>query len=101
VGVNYASSSSYDSPARVRNAKYLSMFKIRMYLDPTAWMKLWIKYDENPLYELMETRTGSEMRTFVLPVIPKRCDHLRIKITGHGDMRIFDVSRIMEVGGDG
>lgn len=101
TGVNYAQSGSYDSPERIRNAKYLSMFKIRMYLDPDAHMKLWIKYNENPLYELMGERRGNEMRTFILPVIPKRCDHLRFKITGHGDMKVYDLSRIMEVGGDG
>ena len=101
VGVNYAQGSSTDSPARIRNAKYLSMFKIRMYLDPEARMKLWIKYNDSPLYEDMGERQGTDMRTFVLPVVPKRCDHLRFKITGHGDMKIYDLSRIMEVGGDG
>lgn len=101
TGVNYISGGTGDSPARIRNAKYISMFKIRMYLDPDAWMKLWIKYNEDALYTLMGERSGSEMRTFVLPVIPKRCDHMRFKITGHGDMKLYDLSRIAEVGGDG
>ena len=100
MGVNYVAGYR-DNPARIRNAKYLSLFKIRMYLDPNAHMKLWIKYNESPLYEAMGERRGSEMRTFVLPVVPKRCDHLRFKITGHGDMKLYDLSRIMEVGGDG
>ena len=34
-------------------------------------------------------------------VVPKRCDHLRFKITGKGKAKIYDVSRMMEVGGDG
>lgn len=101
VGVNYQQGGNMDSPARVRNAKYLSMFKIRMYLDPDSKMKLWIKYNDSPLYEDMGERRGNQMRTFVLPVVPKRCDHLRFKITGEGDMKIYDLSRIMEVGGDG
>ena len=101
VGVNYVRGSNYDDPKRIRNAKYLSMFKIRMYLDPAAHMKLWVKYDENALYESMGERRGNQMRTFVLPVVPKRCDHLRFKLTGHGDMRIYDISRKYEVGGDG
>lgn len=102
VGVNYQQGGNYDSPQRIRNAKYLSMFKIRMFLDPEAWMQLWIKYDESRLYERIgDRRRGHDMRTFVLPVIPKRCDHLRFKITGHGDMKVYDLSRIMEVGGDG
>ena len=100
-GVNYITGGSSDSPARVRNAKYVSMFKIRMYLDPDAHMKLWIKYDDNSLYELMGERHGNQVRTFVLPVVPKRCDHVRFKLTGHGDAVVYSISRIMEVGGDG
>ena len=85
----------------IRNSHYLSMFKIRMYLDPEAWMRLWIKYNDSPVYEFMGERRGSDMRTFSLPVLPKRCDHVRFKITGHGDAKIYDISRVLEVGGDG
>jgi len=101
TGVNYKQSSSYDDPKRVRNAKYLSMFKVRMYLEPGAKMRLWIRYDDEALYTFMGERTGNSMKTFILPVIPRRCDHLRFKITGQGNVRVYDLSRIMEVGGDG
>ena len=90
----------YDDPKRVRNSKYLSMFKVRASLAPGAWMKLWIKYD-NKLYEYIGQRQGQDLRTFVLPVIPKRADHIRFKLTGHGDAKIYDISRVLEVGGDG
>ena len=101
AGVSYGRSSNYDSPARIRNSKYLSMFKIRMSLAPGAYMRLWIKYDNDRMYQLMGERRGQDLRTFVLPVIPKRCDHVRFKLTGKGDAKIYDISRIMEVGGDG
>ena len=101
TGVYYKQTSSYDDPKRIRNAKYLSMFKIRMYLEPGAKINLWIKYDEEALYTNMGERTGNSLKTFILPVKPKRCDHLRFKITGKGNMRIYDLSRVMEVGGDG
>ena len=91
----------YDDPKRVRNSKYLSMFKIRAYLEPGAVMRLWIRYDDNVLYEYIGERQGHDLRTFILPVIPKRCDHLRFKITGTGTARIYAISRILEVGGDG
>ena len=101
MGVSYVNGGLGDSPVRIRNAKYVSMFKIRMYLDPDAHMKLWMKYNDGPEWELMGERRGNDMRTFTLPVIPKRCDHVRFKLTGHGDAKIYDISRIMEVGGDG
>ena len=99
-GVNYKQSSSYDSPARVRNHKYVSLFKIRMELAAGAWVKLWMKYD-NKGYEYIGEKRGTSLRTFVLPVVPKRCDHVQFKLTGHGGATVYDISRIMEVGGDG
>ena len=70
-------------------------------LEPGARMRLWIKYDEDPIYRMLGERQGNTMKSFVIPVIPRRCDHFRVKITGHGTARIYDLSRVMEVGGDG
>ena len=99
-GVNYVSGGNYDSPARVRNEKYISMFKIRMSMAEGAEMTLYIRYD-NGKWEKMGTRKGTGLGTFVLPVVPKRCDHIRFLLMGEGDMTIYSISRIMEVGGDG
>lgn len=91
----------YDDPRRVRNSKYLSMFKIRASLEPGAVMQLWIKYDDEKLFEFKGERRGHDMRSFVLPVIPRRCDHLQFKLTGKGKVTIYDISRVLEAGGDG
>ena len=101
TGVNYQQGGTYDDPRRIRNAKYLTMFKLRMDLAPDAWVKLWIRYDDNDSYEYLGQRSGAKMKTHLIPVAPKRCDHLRFKLTGHGGMKLYDLSRIMEVGGDG
>lgn len=99
-GVSYRRQSNYDDPKRVRNSKYISMFKIRMELEEGASMALYIKYNDGD-WELKGEKTGTSLQSFVLPVIPKRCDHVRIKLTGSGGATIYDLSRIMEVGGDG
>lgn len=99
-GVNYVRGSNYDSPVRIRNEKYVSMFKIRMELEQDATVQLYMKYNDGE-YEYIGERTGTTLRTFVLPVKPKRCDHVRFKLTGSGGAKIYDISRIMEVGGDG
>ena len=99
-GVNYVQGGSRDTPDRVRNEKYVSMFKIRMRLDEGAVMKLYMQYNGGE-WEYMGQRTGTGLGTFVLPVIPKRCDHVRYRLEGTGGMRLYNISRIMEVGGDG
>ena len=98
-GVNYVAAGT-DNPDRVRNEKYVSMFKIRMDLDEGAWMKLFMQYNSGE-WEYIGQRSGTGLGTFVLPVIPKRCDHVRYKLEGEGGMKLYSVSRIMEVGGDG
>ena len=99
-GVNYKQTSSYDDPKRIRNEKYVSLFKIRMELGQNAYMRLYMQYNGGA-WEYQGEKRGTSLRTFVLPVIPKRCDHVRFKLEGEGDVTIYDISRITEVGGDG
>ena len=99
-GVHYRQSSNYDDPKRVRNMKYVSMFKIRMELGQDAWVNLYMQYNGGD-WELAGQRSGENLKTFVLPVVPKRCDHVRFRLEGQGNVTIYDISRIMEVGGDG
>ena len=99
-GVHYVRQSSYDDPRRVRNKKYVSMFKIRMDLAEGASIILYMQYNGGE-WILQEERTGTGLRSFSIPVRPKRCDHVRYKIVGHGPATIYDISRVMEAGGDG
>lgn len=99
-GVNYVRESNYDSASRIRNGKYISQFKINMYLEPGTVVRLWMKYNEEA-YEYKGEVQGAELKMYTMPVIPKRCNHVRFKLTGKGEARIYNISRIMEVGGDG
>ena len=82
-----------------RNKKYLSRFVIRMYIEPETDCYFWIQYDGGEWEQMGQIR-GNSMRSFTLPVVPRRCDHLRFKIAGTGDMRIYQISRVLEVGSD-
>ena len=99
-GVSFRRQSSYDDPKRVRNEKYISQFKIRMALGEGADMKLYMQYNGGE-WELKGEKSGTNLQSFVLPVVPKRCDHVRFKLTGTGQCEIYDISRMMEVGGNG
>lgn len=99
-GVHYNRQSNYDDPKRVRNNKYVSLFKIRAELEPGAKLRLYMKYDNRP-WEYIGEKRGTSLKTFELPVAPKRCDHVRFKLEGCGGITIYDISRYMEVGGDG
>ena len=79
----------------------MSRFDIRMWLDESAKAKLWIQYNDDGVWHDKGEIKGNRMKSFVLPVVPVRCDHLRFKMTGKGDFRVYSICRILEVGSDG
>jgi len=100
-GVKYSPSNGGWAREDSAGARYLSRFNIRMYLDADAWAELEIMYDSDGDWHRMGKIRGSRMGTKLIPVIPRRCDHLRFRIKGQGECRIYSISRILEVGADG
>ena len=82
-------------------ARYLSRFNIRMYMDPEAEARLEIQYNDTGVWHDKGLIKGDRTKSFLQPVIPIRCDHLRFRIRGKGTVKIYSISRILEVGGDG
>lgn len=83
------------------NQKYLSRFNIRLQMAKGASAKLWIQYDSSGKWVYDGEIKAPELRTVMIPVIPKRCDHLQVKLTGVGKVKIYSLARLLEVGGDG
>lgn len=83
------------------NQKYLSRFNLRMQMDEEAEARLLIMYDQDGVWHEQGKIRGRSTRTFMLPVIPRRCDHLQIRLEGKGRCRLYSMSRVLEVGGDG
>ena len=47
------------------------------------------------------SNTGTERpRAMELPLLPLRCDHLRLRISGSGDMRLHALHRYLETGSE-
>ena len=86
----------YEMPDR----KYVSRFNLRMKLDMGASVSLAIEYDSDGIWADQGTVTGSGTDAFVFPVIPRRCDHFRIRLSGTGGVRIYSMAKILEQGSD-
>jgi hypothetical protein len=59
-----------------------------------------MQYDSDGVWHDKGTVNGDRLYTFTLPVIPRRCDHLQFRITGHGEMQLFSITRVYEQGSD-
>lgn len=64
---------------------------VRFELQPGAEAKAEIRYDGGE-WELIREFTGDGKRSNVLPVIPHRCDHFRLKLSGRGICDIYSMA---------
>lgn len=80
--------------------KYLARMNLRMMLGTGGRAELYVEYDSGGTWEKLGTLMGRGLRPFTIPVKVKRCDHLRLKLTGQGDFRLYAVTRTMEQGSD-
>jgi len=85
-----------DSPDR----KYLSRLDVRMKLAVGARAAFYVSYDSSDGFEYLFTMTGKSLETFAVPIRPRRCDHLRLRIVGTGEARIFSLTKTFERGSD-
>lgn len=81
-------------------AKYLSRFNIRAQMEAGSEMDFEIMYDSNGEWEHMGTMRSKTIRTFTLPIIPRRCDHCQVRISGTGKVNIYSIARVFEEGGN-
>ena len=85
-----------DSPDK----KYISRMDVRMSLEVGARASFFAEYDSSGEWEYLCTMDGVKLRTFAVPIRPQRCDHLRLKIIGNGDAKIFSICKTIEQGSD-
>lgn len=83
-----------DSPYQ----KYYKRFLIRASGEVGAEMSVCIEADGDEQTALDYVFDG--MQTVVLPIATPRCDHMRVKINGHGAVKIYSVSYETETVGD-
>jgi hypothetical protein len=81
-------------------SKYLSRFNVRAQMAPGGVMSFHIQYDSNGEWEEMGTMRFSRLQTVTLPIIPRRCDHCQVRISGRGKASIYSVARVFEEGGN-
>lgn len=80
--------------------KYISRLDVRMSLNVGTRVVFLIQYDSSGVWEHLFTMMGSSLRTFTVPVKPRRCDHFRLRIEGDGEAKIYSICRTIEQGSD-
>ena len=73
---------------------------VRMALDIGTRVYIYAEYDSSGAWEHLFTMTGNNLRSFAVPIRPKRCDHLRLRFVGEGDAKIYSITKTIEQGSD-
>ncbi len=80
--------------------KYISRLVLRMSLEIGAVVRFFIQYDSIGGWEPIGMMSGTSLRSFSVPIRPRRCDHFRLRIEGLGDARIYSETKTIERGSD-
>ena len=83
------------------NKKGVSRLHIRLELEEGATAGVWIQYDSDGQWKQIGKQLQAERkRSFNLPVIPRRCDHYRLKLEGVGQCYLHSIAREYYVGSE-
>lgn len=80
--------------------KYVSRINVRMSLAVGTRVSVYLQYDSGGAWERVLAMNGVNLRSFVMPIRPRRCDHLRMRIVGTGDANIYSIVKTIEEGSD-
>lgn len=80
--------------------KYVSRLLIRIEVETYMDVTIGLKYDSAGSWDDHIINVSTPLRTVKLSIYTRRCDHLRMKISGTGACRIFSLTKTVEVGGD-
>lgn len=86
----------YDTP----DQKYCSRVSIRLQLEFGSRVEFYIQYDSSGVWEHIFNINGTGLRTFTVPVIPRRCDHFRYRLKGYGPAKVYSIAKTIEEGSD-
>ena len=82
------------------NKKWTSKIQLRAELDAGATLKIEIQFDSDGTWNLVSQMETTVKRSFYLPIIPRRSDHYRLKLTGSGDWKLYSMVRENYIGSE-
>ena len=80
--------------------KYISRLTLRLSMEPGAELTVYAQYDMEQEWVPLGSIRGTDLRSFSLPIRPRRCDHLRLKFEGEGNVKLYSITKTIEEGSE-
>jgi hypothetical protein len=80
--------------------KYISRITLRLQMEVGSQMDIYAQYDlSDEWVEVCHIR-GTDLRSFSIPIRPRRCDYMRLKFKGSGGCKIYAMTKTIEQGSE-
>ena len=80
--------------------KYISRITLRMSMEIGSEMDIYAQYDLSDEWEHVCHIRGTSLRSFSIPIRPRRCDFMRMKFEAKGMGKIYSMTKTIEQGSD-
>ena len=80
--------------------KYIFRITVRMSMDIGATADFYAQYDLSDEWIHVCTIRGTDLRSFSIPIMPRRCDHMKLRIVGKGMAKIYGFTKTVQQGSD-
>lgn len=80
--------------------KYISRLTVRMSMGAGSKAEFYAQYDMSDEWIHVCTVFGTDLRSLSIPIRPRRCDHMKLKIVGEGMGKIYSITKTIGQGSD-
>lgn len=85
---------------RLPESKYVSRMTLRLSMALGAELSVYVCYDAQDHWEHLHTVYSRRLGSVAVPIRPRRCDHIRLKLEGRGDVKLYALTKTLEKGSE-
>ena len=78
----------------------VAQIRLRLSVEPQSRVRVALRYDDDPVWNEVWRCAAVNRRVMTIPLIPRRCGRMRLRIEGVGSCRIYALSMMKEQGSE-
>ena len=81
-------------------SRYLHRLQLQLLLPLGASLRISARYDDDSFWTYLCSFRGTGLQRFLLPIRPRRCSHMRLRLEGEGPGMLYAIVRTGEKGSE-
>ena len=92
------SADTSDFTYQVADSKFVSRVSVRAEVPWGSALEVWIDYDSLGVWQRLKSVGGKTKNIINVPLIPRRCDHFKLRFSGYGEAVVHDMTIYLTTG---